>query len=521
MNNGEESAALLDYHGVLFKGSPDCVPDEQLATPDFFTDLNLDQVVAAVIAGKEEYNLLPFFHMPLQDPDAVVFRHEIMRDLEDACLFDNIKAFADSMRQVRENLAQTGKQYCQRQNERWFLDAVNIYCNAVGRLLLDLSASGLKSRRLGAFREYVSRYVASDRFVSILGQTQEFEAKLSKLRYTLLIQGLTVEVRHYQNEPDYSAEVKDIFKKFIQGAIVKYKFEFHNSIEMNHVEEKILDLLAQLHQDIFSKLTAFCADNKDFLDPTIVAFDRDVQFYTAWLEYIARFKKAGLNFCYPGVSVEKKGEQVNKCFDLALAGKLIGENAIPVVNDFYIKGPERIIVVSGPNQSGKTTFARTFGQLHYLASLGCPVPGTEAQLHLPDRLFTHFEKQEQMTNLQGKLQDDLVRIHDILESATPQSIVIINEIFTSTALKDAIILSKNIGAALYKLDVIGVWVTFIDEMSSLNEKTVSMGGMVMPDNPELRTFKIVRKQADGLACALSIAEKHRLTYALLKERIKL
>ncbi|MGA2938905.1 MAG: DNA mismatch repair protein MutS [Syntrophobacteraceae bacterium] len=508
------------FHSILFEKTGDGIKKETPEAPAFFVDLNLDQIIDAITAGRQEYNLQPFFYAPLNDIDTVKYRHEIMRDLQNEILFERIKSFAEKMHTMRAHLAQADKLYYKYQKEKWFLDAVSVYCDAVNCLLNDLSLVDIKSRGFSALREYLRDYARSNRFTMLLAETKKLIADLSSVKYCLLIKGNGIKVRRYESEIDYSTDVEETFEKFRQGAVQDYRAKFSDWPQMNHVEGGVLDLVAKLYPDIFLNLDDYCAGNGNYLDETVAVFDREIQFYLAYLEYVAKFKRAGLEFCYPQISSERKEVFDREGFDLALADKLINENSSVVCNDFYLKDKERIFVVSGPNQGGKTTFARTFGQLHYMAALGCPVPGTEAQLFLFDRLFTHFEKEENINNLRGKLQDDLVRIYEILNEATSDSIIIMNEIFTSTTLNDAVFLATRVMRKIINLDLLCVFVTFIDELASLSDKTISMVSTVAPENPALRTYKIVRMPADGLAYALSIAEKYRLTYEFLKERIK-
>ena len=511
---------LMTFHSILFERTEDSIKKETLEAPVFSIDLNLDQIIDAITSGRQEYNLKPFFYTSLTDIDTIKYRHEIMRDLEHEILFNHIKSFAQTMRARREHLAQADKLYHKYQKERWFLEAVEIYCDAVNCLLHYLSFTDLKSRGFLAFREYLTDYANSDPFTSLLAETKNLIADLSSVKYCLLIRDNGITVRKCESEIDYSADVEQTFEKFKQGAVKDYRVKFSDWPEMNHVEANVLDLVAQLYPGIFLNLDTYCAKNGNYTDETIADFDRGIQFYIAYLEYVAIFKLAGLKFCYPQISSKGKEVYDYEGFDLALAYKLITENSTVVCNDFYLKDKERILVVSGPNQGGKTTFARTFGQLHYLASIGCPVPGREAQLFLFNRLFTHFEKEENIKNLRGKLQDDLVRIYNILNQSTSNSIIVINEIFTSTTLKDAVFLGKQVMEQISQLDLLCVCVTFIDELASLSEKTVSMVSTVVTENPTLRTYKIARRPADGLSYAISIAEKYRLTYDCLKERIK-
>jgi DNA mismatch repair protein MutS len=515
----EQYASSKPFQSVLFLGSDADIPMDGRSVPEIFPDLLLDQVVASITTGRDEYNLKPYFYSPLGSVEAVTYRHEVLQDLESQTVSDSIQSFAQSIRNMRSCLQQMEKLHYPRQKQSWFLDAIKIYCGAVRQLSRDLMHTSLGSQGCRSFRGFLASYIESKDFVVLTTDTEKLRADLKQITYSIHINGKRITANRYELAPDYGADVLETFEKFSQGAAKQYNFKFHADSYMNHVESAILDLVARIYPETFSFLEEYGIRHKDYLNCTIARFDREIQFYLASRDYVQRLKRAGLSFCYPVVSHESKAIAAREVFDIALAHKLVSEGSLPVTNNLYLTGKERIFVVSGPNQGGKTTFARTFGQLHYLASIGCPVPGSGAKLFLFDRLFTHFEEEEDIRNLSGKLENELLRIRRILECATPNSILIMNESFLSTTLNDALFLSRKIMERIVALDLLCVTVTFLDEVATFSETTVSMVSTVNSNDPALRTFKVIRKAADGLAHAAAIAKKYSLTYEKVRSRI--
>jgi DNA mismatch repair protein MutS len=507
------------FHSILFEEPGSAARAEQSPQPSCFPDLNLDQALDWVTAGRGEYQLKPFFYTPLPEPGAVAYRHDILRDLANEPTRKTVQRFGAQMRRMREQLVQAGQLHYRYQQERWFADAVDTYCQAVRALAGGLCGLDLSSRGFQGLTGYLTTYTASDAFTSLVSQTQQLYRDLATVSYSIHIKGNRVRVGKYEGEPDYSAEVEKTFTKFKQGAVQDYLVSFRDWPDMNHVEARILDLVARLYPDVFAELDDYTARNQDYLDTVIGSFDREVQFYLAYLEFTAPLKKAGLQFCYPQVSAGAREISADGAFDLALASKLVPDQSAVVTNDFALRGADRILVVTGPNNGGKTTFARMFGQLHYLASLGLPVPGQQARLLLPDEVYTHFEREEDITTRHGKLADELTRVHQILRQATGRSVLVMNESFTSTTLNDALFLGTEVMRQVIDLGLLCVYVTFVDELASLSEATVSMVAAIAADNPAERTFKVERRPADGLAYAAAIAAKYGLTYQRVKERV--
>jgi DNA mismatch repair protein MutS len=507
--NGNVSSGS-SFQSILFDSDQ---VDLRSGEPACFGDLLLDHVMAGIV-GRDEYELRPFFCSPLGEAAGVGYRHAVFRDLEHRAVRAAVDRFAEAMRKVRGYLGLVDRQRYPLEKQRWFLDAATAYCALTRALHDELAQLQPGSAGFTAFGAYLADYCKSSQYRSLEDEARSVREGLSRVRYTVRIRGGRVTVRVYADEPDLSAEVEQIFARFRQGAVESHLVDVPDSGSMNHVEAQIAQLVSQLFPGEFSALEAFCARHAGFLDGVIARFDREVQFYLAYLDYIGRLDAA---FCYPTLVEDWGHTSVEQGFDLALAAKEAASGVIR--NDFTLRGAERVLVVTGPNQGGKTTFARMVGQLHYLAALGVPVPAASARLVLPDAVFSVFGRREDIATLRGRLDDELVRVKQVVDHATDRSLILLNEVFASTTLHDAVFLGREVMGLVIGLGAAAVWVTFIDELASVGEETVSMVALVDPNDPSVRTFKLVRRPADGRAYALAIAEKYDLSYQQLRARI--
>jgi len=515
------------YYSCLFPAQHNEPKEYTRQMPEFFKDLNLDQITSCAMENYEKFDIAKHYYTILKDEETIRYRQDAMRELEDPAVLQAAKSVCEILVAVsrllpklESSLAGQGPMENNAMTKGQFLNAAVKYIVALQDFADKASELGLKSGALRGFADHIEELFKSPGWKAFFEHTVRVRQAFDEANYCLLVKNSTIKLRKFEGQEDEGEYVRRLFDKFAQGQTQEYKHKLNENAIAYHVESGILEALVKMYPDEFKDLAALCKAHVQFLDKTAERFGQEMQFYFSFLDYIAPIQKRGMRFCLPQFAQKGARIEAAEMFDLALAHNMLSSLNMPVTNGFYLEGPERVIVISGPNQGGKTTFARSLGQMTHLSRIGLPVPGARATLKPVTAIFTHFEKEENVENGAGKLMDDLVRIKPMLEEADENSFFVINEIFASTTLDDATAISKKVMEKLVSIGAMAVWVTFIDEMASYGPETVSMMSTVRPDSSETRTFRIERKAADGLAYAMYIAKKHALTYDQLKGRLQ-
>ncbi|MEU6558560.1 MutS-related protein [Nocardia nova] len=480
-------------------------------------DLILDRVFAELAARSEGESLDRLLRAPLLDSEDVAYRQEVFADLSTPALRTQLETFSRSMRRIRTHLLELPAVRHPVVGRRLRLDILHFYCRTVLSLHQGLAGIALRSRGLRSWRDYLNAYVARPEFGALVSGCEDVRAELGKIRYAMRIDEHRIVIGEAGEAPDYAAIVERLFEPFTGPWKPAEPDSAPLSAGVHPVEERIVDELAELFPGPFRRMTAHSETFADFVDPVLDRVETELRFYLSYQRMVDRLSARGVEFCLPEVTDAFDGIRVEGACDLSLAAKCADQDQMPVTNDCHLDGEERVIVVTGPNQGGKSTFARMFGQLTYLAALGCPVPARRARLMLTDGIFTHFERRESSSDAAGKLESELIAIDTTLDRSTDRTLIILNESFSSTSTVDAQKIGRQVLRKISERKSVAVFVTFLDELAALDGVVSMVAGI--GDDATVRTFKLERKPADGRAFAVALADRFDLSYDAIVRRV--
>ena len=127
--------------------------------PEYFHDLNLDQVTSDIVSGFGFYELNEFYYHPLRDLSSINFRHQVFADLMDDDIFAAFNDFSIGLQRMRARIERSQKLHNLRQRHRWMLDAVEGYCATVNELAGKSQELNIRSRGLNKFVSFLKDYL--------------------------------------------------------------------------------------------------------------------------------------------------------------------------------------------------------------------------------------------------------------------------------------------------------------------------------------------------------------------------
>jgi DNA mismatch repair protein MutS len=261
--------------------------------------------------------------------------------------------------------------------------------------------------------------------------------------------------------------------------------------ELKEMESKILgaeERSVKLEYELFLRVREQVLESLKAIQETASAL--------AQLDVLASFAETARlhNYCRPAIR-EEGVLWIRDGRHPVLERNLMEERFVP--NDVHLDGNIQIALITGPNMAGKSTYIRQVALLALLAHTGSFIPAAEARVDLIDRIFTRIGASDDLARGQSTFMVEMSETANILNNATPRSLIILDEIGRGTSTFDGLSLAWSIVEYLH--NQVGAKALFATHYHELTE----LAGRL----PRLRNFNVaVREWNDQIVFLRKIVE---------------
>lgn len=265
--------------------------------------------------------------------------------------------------------------------------------------------------------------------------------------------------------------------------------------ELKNAENTILgakDKALSLEADIFAEVRDFLATKLESVQKTASA--------VASVDVLASFASAALRNLYvkPDISIDgaidiKAGR--HPVVELMLNDEMF------VPNDVYIDTKSsRMSIITGPNMSGKSTYIRQTALIALMAQIGSFVPADSAKISVVDKIFTRVGASDDLTAGQSTFMVEMSEVSDILKNATPNSLVILDEVGRGTSTFDGVSIARAVAEHICTSKKLGcktLFATHYHELIGLEDELEGVKNYSIAVNKHGGSIRFLRKIVRG------------------------
>jgi hypothetical protein len=418
---------------------------------DLRKDLELDKVLSAMAAGDRflfDIADAALLH-PLSDPGTIRYRQDVLADcLEHPEIVRALYQLAlDALEGERQHWG-WGREYPE---------------TILSRALKVIEFFVTQLQELRAFAATHRRDIASDGFTRFFGMLEEelsdeyFGIVRTQLERLAFKDGTLISARLGQGGKGTDYVLRLAPQLTWRDRLAGLRRPAH-SFDIHPRDEASANALSLLRSRGINHAANALAQSADHIKSFYLALATELAFYVAALNLHEHLAQIGAVSCRPTPKDEGFPRlETEQLYDLSLAIKL--KTAI-VGNNVEADG-KQLVIVTGANQGGKSTFLRGFGLAQLMMQAGLFVAANAFSADVRDQVFTHYKREEDASMESGKLDEELARMGELSKELTPSSLLLCNESFASTNEREGSEIARQVASAVTEAGVKLVFVTHL------------------------------------------------------------